>query len=57
MKNYMRKLLPLLLALILLLSLAPAALAEEEESILDQEKLDAWINGSDKEQQPECPFK
>ena len=43
MKNNLRKLLPLLLALILLLSLAPAALAEEEESILDQEKLDAWI--------------
>ena len=47
MKNTIRKLFPLLLCLILLLSLVPAALAEDagapQESILDEEALDQWI--------------
>ena len=46
MKTCIRRLLPLLLCLLLLLSLAPAALAEqadEQESILDEAALDAWI--------------
>ncbi len=43
MKNTFRKLIPLLLCLVLLLSLVPAARAEEEPSIIDEEALDAWI--------------
>lgn len=43
MKTTLSKLLPLLLCLILLLSLVPAARAEEDESIIDEDYLDAWI--------------
>lgn len=44
MKKLFTVLLPLLLCLVLLLSLFPAAaLAEAEESLLDEERLDAWI--------------
>ena len=43
MKTTFKKLLPLLLCLILLLSAVPAARAEAGESIIDEEYLDAWI--------------
>ncbi len=43
MKTKVFSLLSLLLCLTLLLSLAPAALAEEGESIIDEDKLNAWI--------------
>lgn len=43
MKKLFTTLLPLLLCLVLLFSLFPAALAEEEETLLDEARLDAWI--------------
>ena len=43
MKTTLSKLIPLLLCLILLLSLVPAARAEAGESIIDEEYLNAWI--------------
>ncbi len=43
MKKLFTVLLPLLLCLVLILSLFPAAARAEEESILDEERLDAWI--------------
>ena len=51
MKNSLKKLFPLLLCLALLLSLAPGALAEgADESILDEEALDQWIQDYLKQQ-------
>ena len=48
MKKTLSRLLPALLALLLLLSAAPAALAEEpagtgEESLIDEEALNRWL--------------
>lgn len=48
MKILLRKLLPLLFSLALLLSLAPAALAQEpeggEESLIDEDRLNQWMD-------------